>query len=135
LSRKDEIKTVLVAAFTIIGTGAQMTPMIVTGTTLQVRAEQGADALIEAAQANVALASFLLGMLKAGHYGPLVMFAATMLLAASIDVGVVPPLSPPAQFALGDVLSRFTFAQAATPPPSPNGHAATEDVATGAASV
>lgn len=84
------------------------------------RATQGASAVVEAAKANPRIAAALIAMLKVGHYGPLMVFGATLLTAVAVDVGVIPPASPPAQTMLNDVLSRF----AVETPAESNGHAA-----------
>jgi hypothetical protein len=47
------------------------------------------------------------------------MFGMTMLTAVAVDVGVVPPLSAPAQMMIKDVIEKFGVVPAA---PS-NGHA------------
>lgn len=109
----------LAALFLFVG-GATSMVLPVTGTTMVVRATQGASAVVEAAKANPKIAAALIALLKVGHYGPLVAFGATVLTAVAIDLGVMPPASPPAQTMLGDVISRF---QVETPAAS-NGHAA-----------
>lgn len=109
----------LAALFLFVG-GATSMLLPVTGTTMVLRATQGASAVVEAAKANPRIAAALIALLKVGHYGPLVAFGATMLTAVAVDVGIVPPASPPAQAMLADVISRFQT----EPATSPNGHAA-----------
>ena len=109
----------LAALFLFVG-GATSMVLPVTGTTMVVRATQGASAVVEAAKANPKIAAALISLLKVGHYGPLVAFGATILTAVAVDVGVMPPASPPAQTMIGDVISRF----AVETPAESNGHAA-----------
>jgi hypothetical protein len=109
----------LAALFLLVG-GATSMLLPVTGTTMVVRASQGASAIVEAAKANPRIAAALIAMLKVGHYGPLVMFGMTMLTAVAVDIGALPPLSPPAQMMIKDVVDRF---QVQTPVES-NGYAA-----------
>jgi hypothetical protein len=109
----------LAALFLFVG-GATSMLLPVTGTTMVLRATQGASAVVEAAKANPRIAAALIALLKVGHYGPLVAFGATLLTAVAVDVGVMPPASPPAQTMLNDVLSRFQTEA----PVSPNGYAA-----------
>ncbi len=119
LEREQEsIEAMLTVMFVMSGTPLSFI-LPVTGTTMQMRAEQGAHALIEAGKANPRIAAIILTLVKGGHYGPLVMFGMTMLTAVAVDVGVVPPLSAPAQMMIKDVIEKFGVVPAA---PS-NGHA------------
>jgi hypothetical protein len=119
LEREQEsIEAMLTVMFVMSGTPLSFI-LPVTGTTMQMRAEQGAHALIEAGKANPRIAAIILTMVKGGHYGPLVMFGMTMLTAVAVDVGVVPPTSMPAQMMIKDVIEKFGVVPAA---PS-NGHA------------
>ena len=115
----EALEAQLAAMFLLVGGTASML-LPVTGTTMVLRASQGAAAVVEAAKANPRIAAALLALLKVGHYGPLVMFGATMLTAVAVDLGAVPPGSPPAQMILKDVMDRF---QVQTPTEQ-NGYAA-----------
>lgn len=117
-AQEEQIEAMLTTMFIMAGTPASFI-FPVTGTTMVLRAQQGAHALIEAGKANPRIAAIILAMVKGGHYGPLVMFGLTMLTAAAVDIGAVPPGSPPAQMLLKDVLVNFKQT-----PADLNGHAA-----------
>ena len=122
LEREEEsIEAMLTAMFIMSGTPLSFIAPV-TGTTMQLRAQQGAHALIEAGKANPRIAAIILAMVKGGHYGPLVMFGMTMLTAVAVDIGAVPPLSAPAQLLIKDVIDRFPVAQPA-PAAASNGYA------------
>lgn len=116
-AQEEQVEALLTSMFIMAGTPASFI-FPVTGTTMIFRAQQGAHALIEAGKANPRIAAIVLAMVKGGHYGPLIVFGLTILTAAAVDIGAVPPASAPAQMMLKDVLAQFQ-----TQPADLNGHA------------
>ena len=108
---EEQIETMLTGTYVLVG-GAVSMVMPVTGTTMTMRAQDGAQAVITAAKHSPAVAAFLLKVNKTSSWGPLVIFVAGLVTAAAIDVGVIPPQSIPAQAMLGkDILPIFAAMQ------------------------
>lgn len=119
--QEDELRQKLAAMFIMTGGGLAMA-VAVTGTTLAMRAEQEAQALIDVAKVNPKFAAVLLRMAEAGAYSGLVMCAMALGTAVMVDLRALPPTAPPVQFLIPDIIMRFAVNPEAQQQ-SPNGAA------------
>lgn len=125
-AQEAALREKLAAMFLMTGGALAMT-LAVTGTTLAMRAEQEAQALIDVAKVNPKFAALLLKMAEASGYSGVVLCVLALGTAAMVDLRAMPPTAPPAQFLIPDVLARFQIVtEEPVPPYSPNGTASSE---------
>lgn len=122
--QEDELRQKLAGIFIMTGGGLAMA-LAVTGTTLAMRAEQEAQALIDIAKVNPKFAGILLKFAETTAYSGLVMCAMALTTAAMVDLRALPPTAPPVQFLIPDVISRFVVEDHQ----SPNGTATAPEYA------
>lgn len=118
--QEEELRTKLASMFIMTGGGVAMA-LMVTGTTLAMRADQEAQALIDIAKVNPKFAAALLKFAETTAYSGLVMCVMALGTAVMVDVRALPPTAPPVQFLIPDVISRFTVED--NTQQSPNGTA------------
>lgn len=120
---EEQIEGLLSGGYMLIG-GAITMALPVTGTTIAVRAQAGAQAVIAAAKHNPTLATWLLKAMKTSAWAPMVIWASGVGVAAMIDIGAISPYNRLAQNTLGqDVLPLFAaqMAMQQQQQESPNG--------------
>ena len=128
-AQEAELRTQLAGMFIMTGGGLAMA-MAVTGTTLAMRAEQEAQALIDIAKVNSKFAAALLKIAESTAYSGLVMCVMALGTAVMVDVRAMPPTAPPVQFLIPDVISRFVVED--NTQQSPNGTASSTEYASAA---
>lgn len=123
--QEDELRAKLAGIFIMTGGGVAMA-LMVTGTTLAMRADQEAQALIDIAKVNPKFAAALLKFAETTAYSGLVMCAMALTTAAMVDLRALPPTAPPVQFLIPDVISKFAVQDNTQ---SPNGTAGSPEYA------
>lgn len=98
---EEQIETLLAGGYMLLG-GAVAMVLPVTGMTIAIRSQAGAQAVLTAAKSNPTLASWLLKAMKTSAWAPLVIWSAGVGVAALVDVGMMPPQNPMVQRVLGE---------------------------------
>lgn len=125
--RIESIEAMLTGGFGLAGGGIVTVGMICTGTTMSVRSQQGAQAVISAARVNPTLMRILVRMTDANAWTPLAAFAGALMVAALVDVrmvdvhGFVPRSIIPEIVAMVEQAEAQQQTQQTPQPPEPNG--------------
>lgn len=101
-----EIEATL-AFMLLMGGGVVGMALPVTGTTLVMRSQVGAHAIVTAARTNPKIWKRLVAFVKVTKWTDVVQFAGNVVVAASVDMHVMNPNSTLPQMMIPDVLERF----------------------------